>query len=116
MRLYSILFGLLITSIVNTVSAVPIGGPLYSKGRVDAQETNEYSLLLDKGATVFTISGDGNGNIDCYAYDENGKEVNRDITGYDGCRLVVYPDHISKYRFVFTNSGDFSSTFYMRAK
>jgi hypothetical protein len=94
--------------------ANPVGGKQHGWGVINPGETQEYKVLVDKNTTVFTINGDGNGDINCYAIDENNKELNRDISGYDGCRLTVYPANITMIRFVITNNGSEASRFNTR--
>lgn len=94
--------------------ATPVGGASRGWGVIKPGETTEYKILVDKYITVFSINGDGNGDINCYAINEKDQEVNRDISGYDGCRLPVYPGEITMMRFIIKNDGNEPSHFNTR--
>jgi hypothetical protein len=91
--------------------ADPIGGEKRGWGYVGVGQGDSYRVLIDTRTTIFEMTGDGDGDIDCYAFDGNGNEVAHDIRRYDGCRLVVSPNEVSMYRFVFINNGGDISEF-----
>lgn len=88
-------------------SQTVVGGPRYARSVVLARSQDSYSLRLYGGGqvTFVRVNGDGDSDLDCFLYDENGNEVDRDDDETDQCRLVVQPRWTATFRLVIKNFG-----------
>jgi hypothetical protein len=108
MKILPILAILTLTSIA---AADPVGGEKRGWGIVAPGERATYELVLDDGTTIFQLTGDGDGDIDCFAVDTNDNVLARDTRSYDGCRLTVSRGYYSIVRFKFINNGSDASAY-----
>jgi hypothetical protein len=111
MKLNVLLGVLCLTSIA---AADPVGGEKHGWGIASPGERATYEVLTDELPTAFVLTGDGDGDIDCFATDTNGNVLARDTRSYDGCRLTVGRGYLSIVRFVFINNGSTASAYTVR--
>lgn len=115
MRLLNSVLLAVICFTTSIASANPVGGTKYGSGVIASGDRDAYTMLLDSETTIFKIEGDGDGDIDCIVFDEQGRELDRDTRSVDGCRLVVTPFRRMVARFVFVNNGSMASAYQMKA-
>ena len=101
-------------TLTRIASADPIGGEKQGWGIAPPGEAATYEVLTDELPTVFQLTGDGDGDIDCFALDTNGNVLARDTRYYDGCRLTVGRGYVSIVRFKFINNGHIASQYTVR--
>jgi len=101
-----------LAAIDQVVAAAPkamgrVGGPSYWEDCVDARHTDEYRNLRFGGGKQMSIavSGDGDTDLDCYVYDENGNLVDSDTDDTDDCVLSNVPRWTGNFTLRIRNLG-----------
>ncbi|MBE9079884.1 hypothetical protein IQ241_21745 [Romeria aff. gracilis LEGE 07310] len=83
-----------------------VGGPTYHEDRVLAYSRDSYRLTFrSNSAARIGVSGDGDTDLDCYLYDENGSLILYDEGYSDECRLSWTPRWTGNYRLEIRNLG-----------
>jgi hypothetical protein len=96
--------------------ADPVGGPQFAEGLLRPTEGTVFSASCVSGeTTIFVVNGDGDGDIDCALFDENGGLIDRDASIVDGCRLAVVPRWTGTFYLRLQNNGSVSSYYTARA-
>lgn len=84
-----------------------VGGPMVSYGRVDAGMYHWYNIGFEGGENAHVvIAGDGTGDLDCYAYAEDGSLIDSDTARTDDCVLDWYENWTGKVRIEIVNLGN----------
>lgn len=100
---------------VGSANAGVVPGPQHAYGTVAAGSSNSYVLNLRGGTQArIAVSGDGDTDLDCYLYDQNGSEVDRDDDSTDECRLVNTPLWTGPFQLVIKNRGSVYNEFELR--
>lgn len=88
-----------------------VGGPLFGSDRVVYAESKNCYDIAFKGGERATISADGNGDIDIFVYDSNGRLVTSD-DDEDGIPLVTFtPSRTQTYHVEVENCEDYAVTY-----
>jgi hypothetical protein len=99
-----------------TGSADPIGGTQYASGFLRPGEMDSYRIPLSSGElTVIEAVGDGDGDLDCRLFDDNGNLVASDTDSLDNCILRVAPKWTAIFKLVLVNSGHISENYVIKA-
>ena len=106
----------LLTFISATSFADPIGGTRTAKGLVRPGEVDVYSIPLRANElTRFVAQGDGDGDIDCFAYDDNGNLIGQDSDSTDTCLIDIRSFWSATFKFVIKNNGSSTDSYFMKA-
>lgn len=113
-------FGMIVAAVLiafaGTASADPVGGPKRASGVLMPGGVVSYTIALRANElTIFSVIGDGDGDIDCSAIDENGNIVAIDTSAEDKCTLRIAPRWTGPFNFVLINNGDIASRYVARA-
>lgn len=98
-----------------SASADPVGGEKTDRDLLRPDQGVRYTVVLRaKETTIVNVNGDGNGDIDCAIYDENGNMITSDYSGRDGCSMSVTPAWTGEFFVRLINNGDESSIYDLR--
>jgi hypothetical protein len=79
------------------------------KGKtVEMKEKGAFAILLEFPAgqeVIATTKGDKETDVNLYVYDENKKEIVKDISPGPKCEVKFTPAKAGKYKLLVTNSG-----------
>jgi hypothetical protein len=82
--------------------------------RVYAGRTDVYRRTFSAYEPAYVlVSGDGDTNLDCRVYDENGNLVDSDTDGTDDCVLTWMPRWTGRFRLEVKNLGRISNQYVM---
>jgi len=106
----ALLAGLVLCSAPANAGA--LDGPQGGFSHVNAGDSKTYVFVFrgDELALI-SVSGDGDTDLDCYLYDQNGREVDRDDDNTDQCRLSVRPRWTGVFRLIIRNRGSVYNDF-----
>jgi len=115
-KLITSLFTVLALTFISTSAlADPVGDPIYHTGGLyPEQSVTYYPLLSSNEQTRVIVRGDGDGDIDCYMYDENAHLVASDTDSTDSCLMDVYPRWSGVFVLLLTNHGSIGSNFWLK--
>ncbi|PNW47903.1 UNVERIFIED_CONTAM: hypothetical protein BEN50_11565 [Euhalothece sp. KZN 001] len=83
-----------------------VGGPARHVDRVLAYTTDQYRIPFRGGRrAAIAVRGDGDTDLDCYVYDENGNLVDSATDYSDTCLLEWYPRWTGSFRLRIKNRG-----------
>ncbi|MDX1948011.1 MAG: hypothetical protein SFU86_21610 [Pirellulaceae bacterium] len=101
-----------VLALVPMVNADPVGGGVCRDATAYAHGTRDFDIVLHGGeVTVFTLSGDGDSDLDLYIYDENGNLIGSD-TGYsDEARVAIRPYWTGHFTIRVVNRGGILNNF-----
>jgi len=86
--------------------AALVGGSAVAEGTACPGVTFSYDLVFRGGEkALITVTGDGNGDIDCELYDSQGKLLALDAAPGDRCRIEWTPKTTSTLTLLVSNSG-----------
>lgn len=110
-----------IISAVCLISSVAVAGDvrgvIYDKDVLGAGDAVNYDLTLKKNEiTEIGVRGDGDGDIDCWLYDENNRLVAQDVDNTDTCYLTANPIWTGAFRLRVKNNGTISSVYELAVK
>jgi hypothetical protein len=74
-------------------------------GRVEARSTDTWSLRVPAGNTMITVRGDGDTDLDCFAYDTFGRLLDSDTDETDYCVLSIGRIYSGDVRLEIKNLG-----------
>jgi hypothetical protein len=116
-KLITSLFTVLALTFVSTSAlADPTRGVASDSDLLRPEQVVTYRLMLEPNeVTRFIVRGDGDGDIDCVVYDDNGNEVGRDTDSTDTCVIDVSPYWRATFTFRAVNNGSMSSFYSFRA-
>jgi hypothetical protein len=116
-KLITSLFTILALSFVSSnVFANPTFGPQSDNDLLRPGQVVTYRIALEPNeVTRFIVRGDGDGDIDCVVYDDNGNEIARDADSTDTCVIDVSPRWRATFTFRAVNNGSYSSLYQFRA-
>ncbi len=84
-----------------------VNGPKSGVFDVDANSTDTFRIAFEGGVLAsIRVNGDGDTDLDCWVYDQNGRVVARDVDDTDFCVLDWYPRTTSTHRLVIKNWDD----------
>jgi hypothetical protein len=101
----------------STTFASPVSGPLSTRTRVEAFDTDRFEAVRFRGqerATV-RVSGDGTTDLDLFILDRNGQVVASDEDYTDECVVSFLPSRTDYYTVVVVNYGDIWNEYTLRA-
>jgi hypothetical protein len=99
-----------------SVQADPVGGPKFDSDLLRPGQTVEYGMALrGEELTLFRVDGDGDGDIDCALFDEDGNAITNDVSGTDGCIMSVTPAWTGRFTVRLVNTGSEASKYTFRA-
>lgn len=83
-----------------------VNGPGSISRRIDAYSSRTFRFTLRGDEyTRIDVRGDGDTDLDCWLYDENGNEVDSDLDYTDWCILEVRPRWTGAFRLRVSNLG-----------
>ena len=108
--IFGVIASLLLASSVSV--ADPVVGRVSDSSIIVSGQTVRYTVACNAAeTTLFVMTGDGDGDIDCCLIDENANVVECDNRPVDGCVLRVTPVWTGKFYFVATNTGKYASMY-----
>jgi hypothetical protein len=108
----SIILSALVSTISLQLEADPSRGRETFKSVLGRKMQVSYDVILNKQElTVFRVSGDDVGDIDCFLYDEHDELVAKDDRWVDSCMLSARPTWTGHFTFVVRNYGNHSDSF-----
>lgn len=72
--------------------------------RVEAHDTNAHQIYIGVNDNWVIVNGDHTTDLDCWIYDDRGREVDHDTDSTDTCLLRT--PGIGQHRLVVENLGD----------
>jgi hypothetical protein len=100
------------TTLMLSFWATPAQADIVDRDVLNGGGRVEYSHFLPSHErTVFTVVGDGDGDIDCFLYDEHGNRVEQDTRPVDGCVVFIMPAWTGRFTFVLRNNGRQASAY-----
>jgi hypothetical protein len=82
------------------------GGPAVHYDRVEAYTTDIYRITFRGGqSAIVEVVGDGDTDLDCFMYDENGNLIVSDVDYTDHCILVWTPSWTGPFELQIQNLG-----------
>lgn len=110
-----VIIAAILSLITSAASADPVGGSKYGRGVLQAGERDSYTVYCRADeTTIFQITGDGDGDLDCRLEDEHGNVVDSDYGPQDGCRLSVIPRRAGSFTLYMYNSGNEATLYHAR--
>lgn len=107
---------LLATLIPSIALADPTMGPATHRDVVSPGEVDQHYIYLNgRETTRFVVQGDGDGDIDCFIFDDNDRLVARDSDQFDNCLIDVTPRYTAQFSIKVVNNGRIASAYFMRA-
>lgn len=83
-----------------------VGGPKYSRDRVNAGDTDIYNVRFKGNEVAYVyVSGDGDTDLDLYVYDENGNLIDSDTDRTDECIVYFTPRWTGNFKIKIKNLG-----------
>lgn len=90
----------------SNVAAGGLNGPERGKQTLGQEkEFKTFFVFKKESQAMIRVSGDGNSDLDCYLYDDNMRELDRDTSSDDQCRLWVIPKQTGKFHLRVINLG-----------
>lgn len=110
-----------IVSIVCLISGIAVAGDvrglIYDKDVLVPGEAVNYNLTLKQDQlTQIGVKGDGDGDIDCWLYDENNNLVKEDADSTDTCYLTANPIWTGRFVLRVKNNGRAASIYELLVK
>ena len=98
-----------------SASADPVGGTQtdHDIARPGYVVQYRFSAYADE-VTLVEVTGDGDGDIDCRVFDENGGLVGIDTRPVDGCIISLRPRWTGPFVLKITNEGEVASLYSLR--
>lgn len=116
-KIISIISASFIMAISCAGFADPVGGQKVGSGFLRPGESEAFSIpLRSNETTVIYAIGDGDGDLDCRLYDDNGNLVDSDTDSQDNCVVRVSPRWPAFFRLVVTNAGRISENYIVTAQ
>lgn len=105
----------LIADAKSTKSRGATRGPTVHSDTVLAGNTDSYTISFRGGEeAAVLVSGDGDTDLDCFVYDEDGSLVAKDDDSTDECRLTFRPQRSMRYRVEIVNLGGVYNAYHLR--
>lgn len=99
----------------STALANPTGGQKVDHDVLRPGASVTYYVNLNANElTAATVIGDGDGDIDCVLFDNNGNIVDSASDVSDSCYLTVMPRWTGLFQLVVKNNGIYSSMYDLR--
>lgn len=94
-----------------TSYAGSITGPFSHKDVIKPHSRDKYDLYLKSDeSTRILVKGDGNSDIDCAIFDEDGNLIDKDTNPKETCYLQVIPKWTGKFTlFIINDSSNYSA-------
>lgn len=90
-------------------------GALDHRDRIEALDTDAYGVTFRGGQlAAVSVSGDGDTDLDCFVYDEDGDLVAKDDDATDECRITFRPQRTMRYRVEIVNLGRVYNAYRLR--
>lgn len=105
----------LVPGLAPDASAGAFKGAVDVRERVEAHDTDAYNVVFRGGQlAAVSVSGDGDTDLDCFVYDEDGSLVAKDDDSTDECRLTFRPQRSMRYRVEIVNLGGVYNAYHLR--
>jgi hypothetical protein len=115
-KLIMSLFTLLALTFTTSAFADPTGGSKSDNDLLHPGQVVTYRVMLEPNEkTRFILQGDGDGDIDCMLFDDNGNIVDSDVDATDTCLIDWTPAWRGTFTFRAVNNGRRSSLYQFRA-
>ena len=86
--------------------ADPVGGTKVDEDLLRPEQQVQYTIALRGGEqTLFTLRGDGDGDIDCCLFSSSGLRLKCDVDETDICSISFWPSSTGVFYFRAVNSG-----------
>jgi hypothetical protein len=100
-----------LSAAIQRVQATPqprgaVGGPVFDRVVIDARSTRWFTASFRGGEYArIDVVGDGDTDLDCWLYDENGNLIDSDTDLTDWCILEFLPSWTGSFTLKITNFG-----------
>jgi len=96
-----------VASVPASVARGHVGGPQYICDQVQARSTDRWRMMFRANElAVAWVNGDGDTDLDCWVYDENGNLIASDTDYTDSCLLQWRPAWTGEFTLRIQNFGD----------
>ena len=83
-----------------------VGGPIYQYVEIEARTTRWFTAAFrGREYARIDVMGDGDTDLDCWVYDENGNLIDSDTDTTDWCILEFVPQWTGNFTLKITNFG-----------
>jgi hypothetical protein len=97
------------------VPSIALGGsnnPHSGVGSLKPGYRDQTTVIFFANQTAeFAVVGDGDGDLDCYVFDNNGNTVAFDNSSFDGCSLQWHPIWTGYFVLKVVNSGNITDIY-----
>jgi hypothetical protein len=94
-----------------------VRGFIYDRDVLAAGGAVNYNLTLKSDQlTEIGVKGDGDGDIDCWLYDQNNNLVSQDVDATDTCYLTANPIWTGAFKLRVKNNGSVASVYELIVK
>lgn len=92
-------------------------GKKVDQGTLDGRSGNVYHQAIPEMRLVnLDVTGDGDGDIDCWVYAPTGRKVGEDTSISDGCNISFFSFESGMYNIQVMNTGEKSTMFQLTLK
>lgn len=88
-------------------SASPVGGEATASGTLSPGEKRTFNVVLRSGEDWRLLAkGFGDGDLDCFIFDDDGDLIGRDVDNTNTCLIEGHPRYTGVFHLVVANRGD----------
>ena len=104
---------LAILSFSSIASADPVGENFYTFKHIEGNNSHAHTILLRRNeVSQFVVRGEG--NLDCFLYDQEFNLIDKDLNETSQCDFQVSPKETSRFTIKVVNSGANSTSYALR--
>ena len=106
----------LLTAIGLLLAAAVTAGAYQRFSRVEAFDTDIWTIWRPAGDSRVVVNGDGDTDLDCYVYDPTGQLLGKDDDGTDYCIVDVWRGRSGNLKVHIVNLGDVYNRYELRVR